>query len=141
MPGPAPNPQAVRRNARVGPLRLPAEGRQGPPPAWPFRNLWPTEEPVWQALWATPQAVAWEQMGSGMVRAVARFVRLGTAVDDGTPDPRVFTALQQLEDRLGLNPKAMRTLMWEVVGDELAARRPAAASDMADIRQRIRAVG
>lgn len=34
-PGAAPDP--VRRNVRAGGAKLPAEGRQGPPPEWPLR--------------------------------------------------------------------------------------------------------
>lgn len=36
MPGPAPNPNARRRNARPSGVRLPAEGRRGDPPPWPL---------------------------------------------------------------------------------------------------------
>ncbi len=34
--GPPGNPNAVRRNARVGPVRLPSGGRTGRTPAWPL---------------------------------------------------------------------------------------------------------
>lgn len=36
MPGPPPNPNAQRRNARVGLVRLPAGGRTGRTPKWPL---------------------------------------------------------------------------------------------------------
>ena len=36
MSGPPPNPNAVRRNARVGPVVLPASGRTGRAPTWPL---------------------------------------------------------------------------------------------------------
>lgn len=36
MPGPAPNPNARRRNATVPMTKLPAEGRRGRTPAWPL---------------------------------------------------------------------------------------------------------
>lgn len=36
MPGPPPNPHAVRRNARVGMVNLPASGRKGRTPKWPL---------------------------------------------------------------------------------------------------------
>lgn len=36
MPGPPPNPNAIRRNARVGMVRLPAGGRTGRMPRWPL---------------------------------------------------------------------------------------------------------
>lgn len=36
MPGPSSNPNAIRRNARVGPVVLPAEGYKGRMPTWPL---------------------------------------------------------------------------------------------------------
>jgi hypothetical protein len=36
MPGPPPNPNARRRNARSPFVQLPAEGRSGPAPDWPL---------------------------------------------------------------------------------------------------------
>lgn len=36
MPGPPPNPNAVRRNQRVGVVVLPAEGYRGRTPKWPL---------------------------------------------------------------------------------------------------------
>lgn len=36
MPGPPPNPNAVRRNPRVGLVRLPSGGRTGRMPKWPL---------------------------------------------------------------------------------------------------------
>lgn len=36
VPGPPPNPNARRRNARVTMTKLPAEGRHGAPPPWPL---------------------------------------------------------------------------------------------------------
>lgn len=36
MPGPPPNPNARRRNAVLPMTQLPANGRQGEPPAWPL---------------------------------------------------------------------------------------------------------
>lgn len=41
-----------------------------------------------------------------------------------------------LEDRLGLTPKAMRLLLWEIVADEVAEKR----APTPGVRQRIRAV-
>jgi hypothetical protein len=36
VPGPPPNPNAIRRNARVGVVVLPAEGYRGRTPKWPL---------------------------------------------------------------------------------------------------------
>lgn len=168
----APKVDPVRRNSRVGPLRLPAEGRTGEAPAWPLspdlgaatrlklvnedidaasldaqsdddkaakaaqRKLIrlrekaeiltaeldaaeAEESQLWSQLWSTPQAVAWERLG--YTRVVARYVRLLIAAE--RLDKNALAESRQLEDRLGLTPKAMRLLLWEVVTDELAEKR------------------
>jgi hypothetical protein len=65
---------------------------------------------VWAELWASPQAVVWEEQGA--VAAVARYARL--VVRSEARDAQVTT----LEDRLGLTPKAMRLLLWTVADSE-----------------------
>jgi hypothetical protein len=141
MPGPAPNPEARRRNARVGTVKLPAKGRQGDAPPWPVgwspsRRM----DAIWSDLWATPQASAWER--GTFTRVVARYVDCLVHLErdlDEIEDPKVYAALltaqtkllpevRQLEDRLGLNPKAMRALLWEVAADELAEARAEVAA-------------
>lgn len=179
MPGPPPNPNARRRNARVGVVTLPSEGRKGETPEWPLpddptltaRIEFLTEEiaeleereltdgelsradaakwarkrealrgaehkleatranevEMWADLWASPQAVEWERQG--WMREVAQYVRWKTRAELG--DLPASKEARMLSDRLGLNPKAMRALMWQIVEDELGARRqqePAAAT-------------
>lgn len=133
MPMP-PKQEPVRRNARVGPIKLPAEGRPGDAPPWPLpgRKL-KAEMSAWAELWATPQAVAWEQLG--WTRTVARYCRaMVQAEKPGAPAP-LLGQVTALEDRLGLTPKSMRLLLWEVVVDEVTEQRQAS-----DARSRIRAV-
>ena len=43
---------------------------------------------------------------------------------------------RQLEDRLGLTPKAMRMLLWEIVTDEVTEKR----SQATGARDRVKAV-
>lgn len=138
MPGPAPKADPARRNSRVGPLRLPAEGRKGKPPTWPLEDG-PTssELAIWRQLWGTPQAVAWERLG--WTRTVGRYCRYLTLAEAGTPVAAVLSHVVGLEDRLGLTPKAMRMLLWEIVVDEVADKR--ARRPVADVRSRIKAVG
>jgi hypothetical protein len=67
---------------------------------------------IWQYLWRLPQAVAWEELS--LVRTVARYALvLGLGEKPGA-SPALLSELRQLEDRLGLNPLAMRRLFWEV---------------------------
>ena len=120
--GPPPNPNAARRNPRVGMVVLPAEGRDGAPPAWPLPGkASAAERKAWTQLWVTPQAVAWEKLG--WTRTVGRYCRILVESEMANARADVRGEARQLEDRLGLTPKAMRLLMWQIVEDETAARR------------------
>lgn len=115
--GPAPSPNARRRNVRPAFRRLPAGGRQGDAPAWPLGGRASKAEGVlWTQLWSSPQAVAWAELG--WVRTVARYARITIAAERPKAIAAVMSEARQLEDRLGLNPKAMRSLGWEITTDE-----------------------
>ncbi|MDP9459514.1 MAG: hypothetical protein M3Q22_04405 [Actinomycetota bacterium] len=103
-------------------MRLPAEGRAGRAPAWPLAGAQePQEAAAWAELWRTPQAVAWERLGWS--RTVARYCRVMVASEQPGASPALLAQATALEDRLGLTPKAMRLLLWEVVEDEVAEQR------------------
>lgn len=151
MPGPPPKPagERRRRNATVAMTQLPAEGRQGPPPAWPLPGLLEDDEglfailegreaELWDELWATPQAVAWERLR--WLRTVARYVRFEVRAETG--DLKAGAEARLLEDRLGLSPQAMLRLRWEVSADEVAEQRDERTSHAAkkSARQRLRVV-
>lgn len=134
MPQP-PKFDPARRNVRSGPVKLPAEGRQGDAPPWPLPGRTSAaERSAWAALWATPQAVAWERLG--WTRTVARYCRIMIMAERPGALPAVMAQATSLEDRLGLTPKAMRLLLWEIVADEIAEQREAPS----DVRSRIKAV-
>lgn len=144
-PPPKPADQRRRRNATPGVTYLPAEGHPWGPPDWPY-DLWlDGEHDLWRELWSSPQAAAWSRLGAGVVRVVARYVRLscraeGVAAGKATmADAQVLGEVRQLEDRLGLSPMAMLRLRWEVVADEVAEARAGVAS-VAPVERRIRAV-
>lgn len=121
MPGPPPKMNAVRRNIRPDWVRLPIEGRKAPAPKWPLGKASPAELAVWREVWALPQALMWEKFR--WFRTVARYVRIlqrAEALDAGRD---AMSEARQLEEHLGLTPKAMKSLMWVVVDDEVAARR------------------
>ncbi|WP_290473924.1 hypothetical protein [Leifsonia sp. 71-9] len=90
---------------------------------WPILSR--TEPDVWADLWRTPQASAWE--AQGWTRVVARYALLIEATEDpnpeNSPSAAILAEVRQMEDRLGLNPKALRSLLWEVTSDEVAERR------------------
>lgn len=118
--GPPPkNPaQRVRRNTPKL-TQLPAEGRTGRAPKWPFADSTPAERKLWGELWRTPQAVMWERTHAH--REVAGYVRWSLLSETG--DIRAAPEARQLSDRLGLTPLALRRLEWEIVTDELAEKR------------------
>lgn len=133
----------ANRNPRVGPQQLPARGREGRTPAWPLAGRKRAgETEAWRELWRTPQAVAWERLG--WTRVVARYCRIMVAAE-ATLDTNLMAEARQLEDRLGLTPKAMRLLLWTIVGEApqagASAGQPAAGgASVTDIRDRIPAV-
>ena len=69
---------------------------------------------------------------------MARYCRFLVRVEAGLPLPAELTHVLALEDRLGLTPKAMRMLLWEIVSDEVGDRR---ATNAPSVRGRIKAVG
>lgn len=98
------------------------------------------EKVLWEELWATPQAVAWEQLR--WTRDVAQYVRWKIRAELG--DLEASKESRLLSDRLGLNPLAMLRLRWEVSGDELGEQRTertqARSSSSAARRKGLRAV-
>jgi hypothetical protein len=121
-PSPKPDGQRRRRNTPLAnTIRLPAEGRKGPPPKWPYPRPSPREKQLWRKLWATPMAVAWERLG--WEEQVARYVRVLLVAEQPNLSMPALAEARQMEDRLGLNPLALVRLRWEVVPDELAVAR------------------
>lgn len=135
MPNPPKlNPQRGDRGR--GLVDLPAEGREGEPPAWPLAiSATEQERDAWWELWRTPQAVAWERLG--WTRTVARYCRMMVEAEEPLASAALLAQVTAMEDRLGLTPKAMRLLLWRVVSDEVADQRDKPATSA---RGRLRAV-
>ncbi len=116
MPGPAPKPEEQRRNrskpAGGSERWLPVEGRSGPAPAWPLGAQTKAQGELWVELWATPHAVAWEELG--WVRTVARYTKLVLEAEKRDAKAALLAEVRQMEDRLGLSPMAMLRLRWRI---------------------------
>ena len=121
MPGPAPSPNARRRNAQPNLTRLPANGYTGAIPEWPLPRPLKAEKEAWDSLWRLPQAVAWARMQ--VARTVARYVRALIVAESRESTAFQLSEVRQLEDRLGLTPMSMLRLRWEIAPDELAEAR------------------
>lgn len=128
MAGRPPSHDPKRANQRVGITVLPSSGREGPAPEWPLPPMGgdlaevvgPHERENWERLWMSPEAVAWESLG--WTQVVARYARVLT-IAEMTAESKLLAEARQLEDRLGLTPKAKRMLLWVVSDDEVGAKR------------------
>ena len=111
MPGKGPTP-----NATSGFRQLPAEGRPGDPPAWPLSAAAsPAEKKLWDKLWSLPQAMMWEHIRCE--DTVALYVRVFCAMSSETETATIVklgNEVRQLDSKLGLSPRAMLDLRWEV---------------------------
>lgn len=138
--GPLPDPQRRRRNApTIATVTLPASGRPGPPPRPPAgRSLGKAGKAWWKWAWATPQATQWV----GALYVVATRAQLEDALaaielDDARGRVAALRAITELDEQLGLGPKALAQLRWTIVPDVPAA---AAVGTAAPVRRELRAV-
>lgn len=119
---PQPKPPGQRRRANAGQaqwVQLSAQ-RDAETPELPGRGSgWlPDTEKWWDTIWASPMASVW------LDADVDGLVRLATLKDDfarGDAPAVALPAMQQLEDRFGLSPKARRALQWEVSREQVAS--------------------
>lgn len=103
-----------RRNARPEWVQLPQGGYTGKVPDWPLVNeASDAELSYWEALWRTPQATVWAESGAGVARVVARYV-MTAVLSEVEPTASMLAQVSKMEQNLGLTPKAMKDLQWEV---------------------------
>ena len=151
MPGPAPDPNALRRDRpsdKDGWTSLPLEGRNGVAPAWPLRTWVETtahllnDDDLSAADKKLPmgrdairaderEAAIWAELWTipqavvwerkKSVHDVALYTRFMFAAESG--DMKAAAEARQWNDRLGLNPKAMLSLRWKIATDEVSEKR------------------
>jgi hypothetical protein len=92
-----------------------------------------TVHALWASLWATPQAVAWEELG--WIRTVARYATLLIAAERKNAPVKLLAEVRQLEDRLGLSPWAMKRLQWEITDASMEESAPADVAKLDDYRE------
>ena len=79
---------------------------------------------LWESLWRTPQAAAWERLR--WTREVALYVRWQVHAELGSLD--AGKEARQWSDRLGLNPTALLRNRWRINGAPDASASPAATT-------------
>jgi hypothetical protein len=112
----------IRRNLPSAKLPLPLDGYDGPIPEWSFGEAATDfHQILWEKLWRTPQAKVWVRMHIEDV--IARYVDVAVALryehKATVASAQMHAELRQLEDRLGRNPRAMKSLDWEIADDEM----------------------
>jgi hypothetical protein len=91
----------------------PADAPVPPMPSPHPRRRWTVEaQRAWMDWWSSPMASQWLEADQVALRRALRLVDEAARGVRGT-----HTALTQLEDRLGLTPKARRYLQWEARSD------------------------
>ena len=111
--GPAPDPNALRRNRpsdQAAWVHLPATGRDAPPPEWPLARPTKRALALWATEWMRPQALMWESLGQAL--EVALYVQ-AVIVAEG---PKASAAdrgivLRQM-DYLGLTVGGLAKNRW-----------------------------
>jgi hypothetical protein len=136
---PKPDDQRVTRHPqKFGWMDLPPAGRDGAPPKLPNdpSRKWSAEtRRWWRMLWAKPQATMWEQDGS----TLWTLARLYDDMVSGRSEPvKVSAEMRQIEDRHGLNPKAMLQLRWRVTAE--GAEESTGRADAGPLEDRRRAL-
>jgi hypothetical protein len=124
MSGPAPDPDALRRDRKddaAGWTSLPSEGFTGVTPEYPLPDPSVWEMNFWRLVWRKPQAAQWSRLG--LEPQVAAYVRAFMESTDLEAPAGLKTAVLRMEDGLGISVKGMMTLRWKFAVDEVSARR------------------
>ena len=142
--GPAPTSTDRSHKAKAdtqGWTTLPADGREGPLPAFPLRDPSDREMELWERLWETPQAVMWDQLRQEF--EVASYVRLLVRAESPRSSAIIWGQVKQLAESLGLSVSGMQRNRWTVGivnDDEDQAPTLSAVSPVADLAARLKAV-
>lgn len=138
--GPAPDPQALRRERDAGEWTiLPAEGRQGATPEWPLPEQSDREAVLWETLWRKPQALMWERYSQEI--EVALYVRRLAEAEKPDASVTLGTLVRQMADSLGLTTPGIRGNRWRIDRTEEEAQTQATRAVAPNsARARLRAV-
>lgn len=134
--GPAPDPNALRREREGEWLLLPARGRVGDTPPWPLSKATVRERAMWEQMWARPQAVEWERQSQQV--EVAMYVRRLVEAEQRGSAVNLSTLVRQMADSLGLTTPGLRSNRWKIEDPEVASDEPAA--DRQSARDRLSVV-
>lgn len=136
--GPAPDPNALRRDRDKSTwTTLPTE-RIGPVPEWPLSRSSARERALWEREWRRPQAVMWE--ANGQHEELALYVRSLAFAERPQAPVSSRVLVRQQQEALGLSLPGLARLRWRIAEPAApAVSRPAAEpGEVVDIRSRMR---
>lgn len=158
MPGPAPKPDAIRRNApTIEWTDLPRSGNSDPVPTvpwgWEFGEYGLT---YWFRAWKSPESTQWGEPEKELVARLCQLHELwnrsiqhaGKTFENEyngritvlEPDTKLLPEMRQLEAALGRTAKARKELRWRIAeSDHEVEDRPAPVSE--EGRRRLKVVG
>lgn len=123
MPGPAPDPNALRRDRKddASWLTLPSTPRTERAPEWPLPDLSDREDELWAHYWRMPQARLWLQNRQQL--EVALFVRRFAEAEQPESSVTLTVLVSKLADQLLLTIPAMHKARVKIAADEVASKR------------------
>ena len=126
--GPPPDPNALRRARKNDPAwtKIPAAGREKPAPEWPLVTPSERELALWEAWWAEPVAVLWEESHS--LHYVAFTVRMFAEAEQPKARTEDRKSLNQMMANLYLTPDSQLRARILIVPDD-DTETPVAADD------------
>lgn len=142
--GPAPTSTDRSHKAKAdqqGWVTLPADGRDGPLPAFPLASPNGREMELWERLWETPQATMWERLHQDF--EVASYVRLLVRAESPRSSAIVWGQVKQFAESLGLSVSGMARNRWTigaVTEDDDTQGSGPATSQVASLTARLKAV-
>ena len=138
MRGPAPDPNALRRDRKddVSWTTLPGGVRKGPFPAWPLPTVSEREVELWESYWAKPQSDLWKR--NAQEHEVAIFVRRVAEVEKPDAPTTLGVLVQHQMDALLLTIPAMYKARVQIASDEVGSRRSEKANGPVQVSARDR---
>ena len=122
--GPQADPNSQRSERRGFTLTaLPAEGYDGPAPAFPLPDPSERELELWAWVWTTPQACAWSLPSERWrTRQVAMWVRLSVVCESPEVGASHLAQLHRFADQIGMTTAGLAEMGWKVAVDEVAEK-------------------
>jgi hypothetical protein len=134
--GPPPDRGAIRRNRpgdRAGWIHLPASGRDGDPPPWPFARPTAFERERWSIEWRRPQAIMWEKLGLEV--QVALYVRTMRKASQPRSAAVHTTELVKQMNNLGLTVPGLAANRWVI--DDAPVQAPPRRRESSSAKDRL----